>query len=367
MRWTTEADGTWKNHVSGQPDATTSAVVSYRDETKAFHVDEGKPDNHADAEDVIRVAVATSPAKMLNVTYEGWIKVDDGGYGNPEDSKCWMFSNAPDAGWSRAVAVNDDRFGWYGVTPGGDTKLDETENAKEFTEQEFAYSWIHIVGTFEEKNKAEIFVNGVKGFAKVANNDASRVRELAEQEYFIIGGGAGGSCPASISDVRVYDRVLTAEDINCLYLLGRRSGSGTSNVHQQARHTLSCKWKAPGNVDSYRTIPTPSPTPTPTVNLCAPDLAQNTNMESSTESSTASKQLCNGNDGNEVLASCTSGPAQDPTLEDCCEAAREENACGYNYNANEKLCYIHYTECKYKEEKENARSYVFESAGGGVG
>merc|ERR1712039_904886 len=141
-----------------------------------------------------------------------WVKYSAGALNN----LAWVMSQFPDYGWSRAVAINDGRLGHVGMTPGthdfglGLAPPDE---------------WFHVVGVYtSDGGTCNTFLNGNPGKSKSCNNGKQSSRD---DERFVIGGRGdndnGHNDNVLISDVAVFNRALSNEEVKELFDAGRAS------------------------------------------------------------------------------------------------------------------------------------------------
>ena len=142
-----------------------------------------------------------------------WVKLE--GYPG-KTNLAWVMSQIPDFGWSRAIALNDPRMGKVSMTVGGgwDSGLGAAEVDK----------WLHVVAVWDQGGTSDVYLNGKKGKAKTHTKNGSGPRI---GQKLAIGGRANNdsshNTASSVSDVRVYDRMLNYQEVAQLYAFGRRS------------------------------------------------------------------------------------------------------------------------------------------------
>lgn len=83
-------------------------------------------------------------------------------------------------------------------------------NLNDFSQNE----WVHVVGTYDSNGELRLYADGV-----YVGNDTEGTSGLSNSEDYYIGNDRSGSYPwlGGIADVRVYDRVLSHEEIQDLY------------------------------------------------------------------------------------------------------------------------------------------------------
>lgn len=158
----------------------------------------------------------TSPNDMASTTFVIRFRVQ-----SEPSNKGWIMSQAPDYGWSRALAISDSRLGYIGNTPGNfDSTLDHVE----------ADTWHVLAGTWTQGGSCRSWLDGVAGAARTCSNgDGS-----SGEERIIIGGRQetdSGHNPSSIdiSHALVYDTVLGQSDIS--EVTNALSGIGCDPTH----------------------------------------------------------------------------------------------------------------------------------------
>eukprot|EP00933_Yihiella_yeosuensis_P020559 TRINITY_DN1645_c6_g1_i1.p1 TRINITY_DN1645_c6_g1~~TRINITY_DN1645_c6_g1_i1.p1 ORF type:complete len:1406 (-),score=333.85 TRINITY_DN1645_c6_g1_i1:66-3776(-) len=196
-----DKSGTWKNQVSGGPDASVPKGIDFDPVEKAFIVKNRK---------VISVPIATNPKAMKDVTYSIWVKLGKG-----HRRKEWVMGQMPDYRWSRAITLNDHRLGGISITKGGhwNSGLGRAEQ----------HQWIHVVGVWRQHGLCTVFKNGKKGASTQCNNG----ERFQAGEVLNIGGrqnGDWGHNPSEVkvSDVKVYNRALSDAEVKALYSGGAR-------------------------------------------------------------------------------------------------------------------------------------------------
>lgn len=194
-------NGIWTNRVRNQPSASVPSKVRYDGAERAFIFEEGG--------DVIQVPLATST--WMNVSFAVWVKV-------LSISKCnlgWIMAQSPDYCWSRALTLNDWRLGNVSITTScyWDSKLGPAPVG----------TWIHVVGVWRQGGDSTCYLNGVRGAVADGNNS----RGSDPSEALTIGGrapmDAAHNPGVAISEVRVYNRALTDEDVEALFMRGQQS------------------------------------------------------------------------------------------------------------------------------------------------
>ncbi len=77
-------------------------------------------------------------------------------------------------------------------------------------------TWIHVVGINNSLNKTtRLYINGVEPSYNL--NSVGSGEKVVHSNKFIVGGGSVHSFDGLISDVRIYNRIFTSEEINTLY------------------------------------------------------------------------------------------------------------------------------------------------------
>eukprot|EP00930_Biecheleria_cincta_P105219 TRINITY_DN9781_c0_g2_i1.p1 TRINITY_DN9781_c0_g2~~TRINITY_DN9781_c0_g2_i1.p1 ORF type:complete len:750 (+),score=150.75 TRINITY_DN9781_c0_g2_i1:205-2454(+) len=193
--------GVWTNRVRNQPSASVPSKVRFDKAERAFIFEEGG--------DVIRVPLATST--WMNVSFAVWVKV-------LSISKCnlgWVMAQSPDYCWSRALTLSDWRLGNVSITTScyWDSKLGQAPVG----------TWLHVVGVWRQGGSSTCYLNGVRGAVADGNNS----RGSDPSEALMIGGrapmDAAHNPGVAISEVRVYNRALTDEDVEALFTRGLQS------------------------------------------------------------------------------------------------------------------------------------------------
>ena len=117
----------------------------------------------------------------------------------------WVMSQIPDYGWSRALAIQDWRFGYVGQTPG---YFDSTLG------QLSAGSWAVLVGIWTQNRDCQTWLNGIGG--EIQSSCISGSGD--DVESIVIGGRPGndtGHNPTTIdiSHALVYNRSITDAEV----------------------------------------------------------------------------------------------------------------------------------------------------------
>jgi nitrite reductase/ring-hydroxylating ferredoxin subunit len=164
------------------------------------------------AGEVITVPVATNPTTLSEVTYAVWVKV----LGEiPEGNLAWIAGQAPDYGWSRALTLNDWRLGHVSITTSTywDSQLGRAPRG----------CWIHVVGVWRQGGSCTVYLNGARGATITAHSG----KGYDPAEALTIGGRSAGdpnhNAAVAISDVSVYGRALSDEEVLALFGRGRES------------------------------------------------------------------------------------------------------------------------------------------------
>lgn len=193
--------GIWTNRVLHQPSANVPSQVRFDKSERAFIFKEGG--------DVIQVPLATS--SWTNVSWAVWVKV----LGPISKSNFgWIMAQSPDYCWSRALTLSDWRLGHVSITTScyWDSKLGQAPVG----------TWLHVVGVWRQGGNCSCYLNGVRGAVAEGHNS----RGSDPSEALIIGGrapmDAAHNPGVAISEVRVYNRALTDEDVKALFSRGQQ-------------------------------------------------------------------------------------------------------------------------------------------------
>jgi len=198
------------------------SLVATVPSTVPFDIGENAFEFTSTGSETITVPFATNPQAFDQITYEVWLKLTES-----PSNLAWVISQSPDYTWSRAITLNDHRMGYVSITIGGSWNSELGQAA--------VNQWIHMVGVWDQGNQSTVYMNGVQGavHSNTNNGQGSNANELLN-----IGGrgsaDSGHNSPMMISDVRVYNRGLTSEEVMRLYDNGRRSGSSPA-----VRHTVT--------------------------------------------------------------------------------------------------------------------------------
>jgi len=187
------------NRISSGPDADVGDGVTYDASEKAWSFP-GKGQ-------VMTIPIATSPTKMTAVTYSAWVKPL-----NYLGTLGWVMSQYPDYGWSRALTMSDGRLGGTGVTPGGyNSGIGNMPLNK----------WSHVVGIWHSNGGTCTVFGNMKKYSRTCSNGQG-----GSTEKLILGGRGpnDGTHNARwlMSDVAVYSRALTDNEVEMLYNGGTR-------------------------------------------------------------------------------------------------------------------------------------------------
>ena len=149
----------------------------------------------------LSVALPTNPTSLPTVTYVIRFRV-----ASRPNTLGWIMSQAPDYGWSRAIAITDDRLGYVGQTPG---TFDSTLG------QISVGSWSILVGTYTQSGNCQTWLNGKSGKARSCSNGSGS----NSNEVLIIGGrditdGTHNPETIDISHAFVYDRAMNQADVD---------------------------------------------------------------------------------------------------------------------------------------------------------
>jgi len=184
------------------PKAYVPLGVPYNKNQLAFHFAKGG--------ESLTIDLPTNPSVFKTITYEAWVKVVK--YGG----KGYVMAQSPDYGSSRGMAVNDPAIGGASVTVGADWDAKASKPA--------TGKWFHMAGTWKQGGSSTVYINGVKGMSFSGTNNGRQDDTTVEE---LIIGGIQSFDPSNgemfISDIRVYDRVLTPVEVETLYERGRRS------------------------------------------------------------------------------------------------------------------------------------------------
>jgi len=195
---------TWKSRA-GTINATVPPTVQFNKAEKAFQFTKGG--------DVVSVNLPTNPNVMQKCTYELWVKLTSAPGGNMG----WVMAQTPDYSWSRAITLNDARLGKVSMTVGGG--WDSGVGAAPVGE------WLHVVAVWDQGGTSTVYMNGKKG--KKQKTSTKNGAGSSKSESLSIGGrankDASHNTPTLISDVRVYNRMLTDAEVTKLFQYGRRT------------------------------------------------------------------------------------------------------------------------------------------------
>lgn len=160
--------------------------------------------------DYLTVADANDIDGTATFTYSLWIKPADE---NEFPYDVYKISSGSSADYVIGMDNNGAAFSMYNTAPTGFTIS---------TTGDYAGKWNHLAATHNSSNGAmEFFVNGVS----VGTDTFSGTHRSGAGDLLIgaccTGFGEDYLMNASIDDIRIYDRVLSVEEINSLYNLGK--------------------------------------------------------------------------------------------------------------------------------------------------
>lgn len=193
----------WQPRVGKNKAVINSGVLFDENET-AFKFSKGS--------ECILYNFKSNPNALKCATYELWVKLD----GNPENL-AWVLSQYPDYGWSRSIVLNDHRLGNCGITQGHGHNFNLGKPP--------INKWHHLVGVWDQGGTSNVYLNGKAGNPRT--NTKNGVTKNNNSEQLVIGGRGKKdhrhNSKCFISDVRIYNRILTHDEIIQLFNKGRRS------------------------------------------------------------------------------------------------------------------------------------------------
>jgi hypothetical protein len=224
----------------------------------------------------VNVATTTSPVKgkmgqALN------FRVGDAGYINVGDTPSLSLTGAVSvSAWIKATTtvVNAGFAGKYDSATGNRGYLLAHENVAASKKAVFYYqrttgvftaedavvtatdvldgTWVHLVGTFQPSVAGKIYVNGV-----LSNTDTTDIQSaIADNDanFRIATFSTTQNMDGTIDDVRVYNRVLSAEEVAALYNSGTAVvGRSASGVDSPLSRGLVGYWTLDGGATNWST------------------------------------------------------------------------------------------------------------------
>ena len=135
-----------------------------------------------------------------SITFSGWVKCPP----NQAAKSNHIIFNTGESSFNRSFSVFMERgnsaFSQY---------MDDSLNSKITLSDD---KWHHCAATFGD-GKLSLFVDGTLAVTKEIRSNRSGRQALIGARF----GGSAERWPGSIDDVRIYDRVLTADEVKALY------------------------------------------------------------------------------------------------------------------------------------------------------
>ena len=167
-------------------------------------------------------------------------------------------SNSTNKGMAIDI-YNAGSFYWYGKD--GSHQLWNTWNTNQTSDIFPLNTWVHVAVVHNEGGGAatdDVYINGasVPGTASISNADAisfDNNPDLVIGARWANASSAGSDfCPAHFSNFKLYDTVLTAEEVKTLYNMGRNG----SVANPQPLH-IAAPLYAPGTICQVGIVPFP--------------------------------------------------------------------------------------------------------------
>lgn len=144
----------------------------------------------------------------------------------------WINANITDTSFYSIIAKSrvftDDRY-FMGVSNKHLLVSFDADNATPSVSSEgttdISSGWFHAVGTYDRNGNLVAYVNSVaeatQDMSSYNSYDVNSTYDLSIGSYLDAGSSPNFFFPGTIDDVRIYNRVLTSEEIKILYLLGK--------------------------------------------------------------------------------------------------------------------------------------------------
>ena len=145
----------------------------------------------------LSATLSTSPHHLPSATYVIRLRVTQ-----IPTTRGWVMSQSPDHGWSRALAINDQRLGYVGQTPGFDSTLGQVPVG----------SWIVLIGIWTQNGNCQTWLHGSAGQARTCSSGSG-----TNAETLVIGGrnvdDSHNPNTIDISHALVYNRAITDAEV----------------------------------------------------------------------------------------------------------------------------------------------------------
>jgi hypothetical protein len=206
--------GDWRNHAS----TTAPGVLGQGVELDGYN-------------DEISLGSPASLDNLANFTYAAWIRADS--YASD-----FMLVMSKGTGWganaTKRFLVNSYNSSCSGGDGSTDGCIELTINTSGSARQAFAPAgtikpgqWYHVAGVYTSGNAPKIYVNGVEASYLSQSAGSGSDQDESSGSFLIASWDHDGGSPTGnrlkglIDDARVYNRALSAAEIQELYRLGR--------------------------------------------------------------------------------------------------------------------------------------------------
>lgn len=227
-----ETPGVWKD-VSGS-ERPVSKIPAEIHGFVGFNESEGggalRIGAHDDRDVIVVKNLDISPRKMPSVSVEIWVKL--AGIRHPRGR---AFGNVLSGFGGRALNLHDTRYGpryaekvpAYAVDPSycalnGRVALTAGHRYTSKVKTPKSGEWVQFIGTFDQKGTATLYENGRWKDQQLSFSDGDELQSQGSKD-FVIGNhqfehkGGNYKLNGYIGLVRVFDRVLSSDDVNTLY------------------------------------------------------------------------------------------------------------------------------------------------------